>query len=61
MNNQDIRTRAKEKNIRLWQIAYKLNLNDGNFSRLLRHQLTKEKREEIFRIIDELAETRQVV
>lgn len=56
MNNQDIRIRAMEKNIRLWQIAERLNLNDGNFSRLLRHRLPDEKREEIFRIIDEIAE-----
>lgn len=55
MKNQDIRVKAKEKKVRLWQIADKLNINDGNFSRLLRHQLSKEKKEQIFKIIDELA------
>lgn len=30
--NNDIRTRATAKGVRLWQIADKLNITDGNFS-----------------------------
>lgn len=54
MNNLKIRKTAKEKNIKLWQIADKLQMNDGNFSRLLRHELPKEKSDEILHIIEDL-------
>ena len=35
-------------------IAEKIGINDGNFSRKLRHELPQEEKEKIFRIIDEL-------
>lgn len=56
MKNKDIRDYARIKDVRLWQIAEKLNMQDSNFSRLLRHELTEDKKEEIRKIIDELAE-----
>jgi hypothetical protein len=55
MKNQEIRAFAKSKGIKLWQIADRLQLNDGNFSRLLRHDLPAEKLEEIIEIINELS------
>jgi len=55
MNNQDIRTKAVECKVKLWQIASKLGLNDGNFSRKLRHELPQEEKEKIFAIIEKLA------
>lgn len=55
MCNKDIRDYARIKDIRLWQIAEKLNLQDSNFSRLLRHELPEEKKAEIYKIIDELS------
>lgn len=54
MNNQDIRKEAKASGVRLWQIAEKLGINDGNFSRLLRHELSTDKKSEIYSIIAEL-------
>ena len=54
MNNQDIRTEATAVGIRLWQIADKLNLNDGNFSRKLRKELPPEEKDRIRSIIAEL-------
>ena len=56
MNNKEIRDYAKEKWITLWQIAAELGLNDGNFSRKLRFELSAETKVQIFRIIDELSE-----
>ena len=56
MNNKEIRDYAKAKRIKLWQIAAELGLNDGNFSRKLRFELSAEKKAQIFRIIDELSE-----
>lgn len=56
MCNQDIKEYAKSHNVKLWQIANALNINDGNFSRKLRTELTEDKKKEIFQIIDELSE-----
>lgn len=51
-----IRNAILNNNLKFWQIAEKLNMNDGNFSRLLRKELTKEKKEEILKIIEKLKE-----
>ncbi len=55
MKNKDIRDYARIKDVRLWQIAEKLNLCDSNFSRLLRHELPEDKKTEIKAIINNLA------
>lgn len=40
VKNQDIRNVAKRADVKLWQIADKLGINDGNFSRRLRRELS---------------------
>lgn len=56
MKNQDIRQYAKEKKVNLWQVSEKLGFaHETRFSRLLRHELPSDKKEEIRKIIDELA------
>lgn len=55
MCNKDIREYAEKHNVRLWQIASKLGINDGNFSRKLRVELPQNKKVEIKAIIDDLA------
>lgn len=55
MCNKDVREYANKRNIRLWQVALKLGINDGNFSRKLRTELPEEKKIEIKAIIDDLA------
>ena len=55
MSNEDIRRYAKQKQVKLWQIANALHINDGNFSRKLRVEFTEEKKREIYKIIDKLA------
>lgn len=55
MCNKDVREYAKKHSVKLWQIANALHINDGNFSRKLRTELSEEKKAEIFKIIDELA------
>ncbi len=52
MKNQDIRNEIKAAGLKLWQIAEKLGINDGNFSRLLRRELSAEKKTEIRSIIE---------
>lgn len=54
MKNKDIREVAKQAGVCLWQIAERLGMNDGNFSRKLRRELTQEEREKIMGIIAEL-------
>lgn len=54
--NNDIRELAKRNGICLWQIANKLNMQDSNFSKMLRTELTSEKKMKIVKIIKELSE-----
>lgn len=56
MKNKDIRDFARIQNVKLWEIADKLGLQDSNFSRKLRHELPGDEKEIIFLIIKELAE-----
>lgn len=55
MNNKDLRDYAKSKGVKLWQIAEKLNINDGNFSRKLRKELPDQEKKKIIMIVDEVA------
>lgn len=51
MKNKDIRTEIKAAGLYLWQIADALGINDGNFSRKLRHELPDEEKARIRAII----------
>ena len=59
MKNVEIRNRAKERGVFLWDIAEKLGINDGNLSRRLRKELSESQKEQIFGIIDELSEEKR--
>lgn len=59
MKNLDVRNYATERSVRLWEIAEKLNINDGNFSRRLRKELSAEQKEHIKGIIDEIVKERE--
>jgi len=54
MKNNDIRKKAKDEGIFLYQIAEQLKLNDGNFSRKLRKEFSQTEKEKIFKIIEQL-------
>ena len=54
MRNDEIRKKAKEAGIRFWEIGLRMGLNDGNFSRKLRVELSEEEKQRIFSIIEEL-------
>lgn len=54
MKNLDIKNLAKEKGVKLWQIADKLGMQDSNFSRKLRKELPTTEKEKIFEIIENL-------
>lgn len=57
--NKEIRDAAKEAGICLWQVAEKLGVSDGNFSRKLRRELPAEDREKVLSIIRELSQEKQ--
>ena len=56
--NQDIRAYAKSNGIFLWEIAAVVGVNDSNFSRRLRRELSAEEKARIREIIDKLREER---
>ena len=53
--NKTIRTAAQEKGVKLWRIADRLGMNDGNFSRKLRHELPPDETTRILALIDDLS------
>ena len=59
--NKDIRDTAKRAGICLWQVAEKIGVNDGNFSRKLRKELPPQEKEHILTIIDMLAKEKAEV
>ena len=60
MNNIDIRARAKEKGVYLWQIADVLQIHDTNFSKMMRHELTDKEKEKIMNIIDSIGKEKTI-
>jgi len=59
MNNLDIRKAIETSDFKYWQVANKLGMTDGNFSRMLRTELTKENKEKVLHAINELKEERE--
>lgn len=55
MRNSDIRQEIKSTGPRLWQIAEVLGMQDSNFSRRLRHELSEAEKAKIREIIAELS------
>lgn len=56
LKNIEIRAAAKEKGVRLWQIAETLKISEPTLTRKLRHELPDEYKEKIRAIIEELAQ-----
>lgn len=52
--NQEIREAAKRSGVRFWQIAAQYGVNDGNFSRKLRHELPQQEKDKILGIIRDI-------
>lgn len=59
MNNLDIRKAIETNNFKYWQVANKLGMTDGNFSRMLRIELSKENKKRVLNAINELKEERK--
>lgn len=52
--NIDVEVAIVRTGVKKYQIAEKLGINDGNFSRRLRKELSAEEKAKIFKIIKEL-------
>ncbi len=59
MHNLDIRKAIESSNFKYWQVANKLKMTDGNFSRLLRNELGEHEKNKILKAIEELMEERK--
>lgn len=55
MCNKDIKEYARQKKVKLWQVAMAMDMQDSNFSRKLRVELSQEEKQRIKDIIDNLA------
>ena len=58
MKNIEVRNTAKRYGVYLYEIAEKLKLNDGNFSRKLRKELSESEKEKIVNIIKQIVKER---
>ena len=55
MKNEELRRKAAARGVKLWQIAGALGITDASFSRKLRYELSKEMKDRVLAIIDELS------
>ena len=58
--NQEIREHAAKNSVYLWEIALALGVSEPTMTRKLRTELPDRDREEIMRIINDLAAMRQI-
>ena len=56
MANYAIRERAKNANIKLWEIADKLGISDTTFSKKLRKELPESEKRKVLLIIKQMIE-----
>ena len=59
MRNEAIREYAKEKGVKLWEIADAMGITDSTLSRQLRHELEEAARTQIFSLVDQIVAERE--
>lgn len=55
MKNLEIRQKAKEKGVLLWEVADTLKISEATMTRKLRKELPPEEKSRIFEIIEKVA------
>lgn len=55
MKNLEIRQKAKEKGVLLWEVADTLKISEATMTRKLRKELPPKEKSQIFEIIEKLA------
>lgn len=61
MNNKEIRIKAKEKGVKLWEVAEALKIQASGLSCKLRHELPEDEKIKILAIIDSISASRKAV
>ena len=56
--NSDIRSTAKTKGVRLWEIAEFLKVSDPTMTRMLRRELPNKEKQRFLSIIEEIVSKR---
>lgn len=59
LSNSDVRTKARENGVRLWEIADKLGISEPTITRKLRRELPADEKKKMLAIIDEIAAAKQ--
>ena len=54
--NDDIKSYAKAKKVKLWQVAEALGITDSQLSRMMRHELETEQKRRIMKHVDKIAD-----
>lgn len=54
-NNLEIRQKAKEKGVLLWEVADALKISEATMTRKLRKELPPEEKSQLLNIIEKLA------
>lgn len=54
MLNADIKTYAKTKGVKQWEIAECLGIHEAVLSRKMRHELSQEEKEEFKKAVDQV-------
>lgn len=57
--NQDIRDYARECGVYLWEVAAQMGISEPTVTRMLRCEVSADKREQLLRVIDEIARTKK--
>ena len=58
MNNLDIRSRAKEKGVKLWELAEYIGINPTTLTVWLRRELPEDKKQIMYKAIEAIAAAR---
>ena len=53
--NTEIREKAMQKNVRLWELAEKMGVSDAHFSRKMRRELPAAEKKQALSYIDQIA------
>lgn len=54
MTGAEVKEKILAAGLKIWQVAEKFGMNDGNFSRKLRKDFSQEDSEKVLSIIEEL-------
>lgn len=59
-NKEYFRQYAKDRKVRLWQIADALGISEPTMTRMLRHEISKEQLDRLCGIVDRIASEKEV-